>query len=45
MGKEIADEGKLTSRSYDDNGGNKRYVTEVLVNEVFMFGNFLFLYT
>ena len=35
-GKEIAIEGKLTSRSYDDNEGNKRYVTEVLVNEVLM---------
>ncbi len=35
-GKEIAIEGKLTSRSYDDNDGNKRYVTEVLVNELLM---------
>lgn len=35
-GKEIAIEGKLTSRNYDDNEGNKRYVTEVLVNEVLM---------
>ncbi len=37
-GKEIAIEGKLTSRSYDDNDGNKRYVTEVLVNELLMLG-------
>ena len=35
-GKEIAIEGKLTSRSYDDNEGNKRYVTEVLVNELLL---------
>jgi len=37
-GKEIAIEGKLTSRSYDDNDGNKKYVTEVLVNELLMLG-------
>ncbi len=35
-GKEIAIEGKLTSRSYDDKDGNKRYVTEVIVNELLM---------
>jgi len=38
-GKEIAIEGKLTSRSYDDKDGNKRYVTEVVVNELLMLGN------
>jgi single-strand DNA-binding protein len=38
-GKEIAIEGKLTSRSYDDKDGNKRYVTEVIVNELLMLGN------
>lgn len=38
-GKEIVVEGKLTSRSYDDKEGNKRYVTEVVVNEVLMLGN------
>ena len=32
-GKEIAIEGKLTSRSYDDKDGNKRYITEVVCNE------------
>lgn len=37
-GNEIAIEGKLTSRSYDDNEGNKRYITEVLVNELLMLG-------
>ena len=37
-GKEIAIEGKLTSRSYDDKDGNKRYVTEVVVNELLMLG-------
>lgn len=33
-GKEIAIEGKLTSRSYDDDEGKKRYVTEIIVNEL-----------
>ena len=37
-GKEIAIEGKLSSRSYDDNDGNKKYITEVLVNELLMLG-------
>lgn len=37
-GKEIAIEGKLTSRSYDDKEGNKRYVTEVLVSELLLLG-------
>ncbi len=38
-GKEIAIEGKLTSRSYDDKDGNKKYITEVVVNELLMLGN------
>ncbi len=37
-GKEIAVEGKLTHRSYDDKNGEKRYVTEVVVNEVLLLG-------
>ena len=37
-GKEIAIQGKLTSRSYDDKEGAKRYVTEVVVNEVLLLG-------
>tara|TARA_B110000967_G_scaffold166246_1_gene174225 strand:+ start:4891 stop:5223 length:333 start_codon:yes stop_codon:yes gene_type:complete len=37
-GKEIAIEGKLTSRTWDDKEGNKRYTTEVVVNEVVLFG-------
>ena len=36
-GKEIAIEGKLTNRSWDDKQGNKRYTTEVVVNELLMF--------
>jgi single-strand DNA-binding protein len=37
-GSEIAIEGKLTSRSYDDKDGNKRYITEVICNELLMMG-------
>lgn len=37
-GKEIAIEGKLTHRSYDDKNGEKRYVTEVVVNDVLLLG-------
>uniref|UniRef100_UPI0035C84B2E single-stranded DNA-binding protein n=1 Tax=Aurantibacter sp. TaxID=2807103 RepID=UPI0035C84B2E len=37
-GKEIAIEGKLTSRSYDTKEGNKRYITEVVCNEVLLLG-------
>jgi single-strand DNA-binding protein len=35
-GKEIAIEGKLTHRSYDDKEGNKRYITEVVANEILL---------
>tara|TARA_R110000868_G_C10830567_1_gene759355 strand:+ start:657 stop:995 length:339 start_codon:yes stop_codon:yes gene_type:complete len=38
-GKEIAIEGKLTSRSYEDKDGVKRYVTEVVVSEVLLLGS------
>lgn len=37
-GKEIAIEGKLTHRSYDDKDGTKRYISEVLVNEILLLG-------
>src|SRR5690606_19773320 len=35
-GKEIAIEGKLTNRSWDDKDGNKHYVTEIVANELLM---------
>ena len=35
-GKEIAIEGKLTHRSYDDQNGVKRFISEVLINEVLL---------
>lgn len=37
-GKEIGIEGKLTHRSYDDKNGEKRYVTEIVANEVLLLG-------
>jgi len=38
-GKEIAIEGKLTNRSYETKEGEKRFITEVVVNELLMLGN------
>ena len=35
-GKEIAIEGKLTNRSYETPTGEKRYVTEIICNELLM---------
>ncbi|PKP27094.1 MAG: single-stranded DNA-binding protein [Bacteroidetes bacterium HGW-Bacteroidetes-2] len=37
-GKEVAIDGKLTTRSWDDKEGNKRYITEVLCNELLLLG-------
>lgn len=37
-GNEIAIEGKLTSRSYEDKNGDKRYITEIVCNELLMLG-------
>ena len=37
-GKEVAIEGKLAHRSYEDKNGEKRYVTEVVVNDVLLLG-------
>ena len=37
-GKEIAIEGKLTSRSYETEAGEKKYVTEVVANEILLLG-------
>lgn len=37
-GKEIAIEGKLTHRSYDDKEGNKRYITEIVATELLLLG-------
>jgi len=37
-GTEVAIEGKLINRSYNDKQGNKRYITEVQVNELLLLG-------
>ena len=38
-GKEVAIEGKLTSRSYENKAGEKKFITEVLVSEILLLGN------
>ena len=38
-GSEVAVDGRLVSRSYTDKGGNKKYVTEVEINEILMLGS------
>ncbi len=37
-GKQVYVEGRLQSRSYDDKDGNKRYITEVVADEVLLLG-------
>ena len=38
-GQEIAIEGKLSNRSWDDKDGSKRYITEVVCNELLLLGS------
>lgn len=37
-GKEVAIDGKLTTRAWEDKDGIKRYTTEVVCNELLMLG-------
>ena len=37
-GNEVAVEGKLTHRSYENKEGEKRYITEIKCNELLMLG-------
>ncbi|QSE95903.1 single-stranded DNA-binding protein [Fulvivirga lutea] len=37
-GQEVAIEGKLIHRSYETNSGEKKYVTEINLNELLMIG-------
>ena len=37
-GKEVALEGKLVNRSYNDKDGNKKYITEIQVSELLLLG-------
>ena len=38
-GSEVVVEGKLINRSYNDKEGNKKYITEIQVNELLMIGS------
>lgn len=38
-GQEIAVEGKLVHRAYETNAGEKRYITEINVNDLVMLGS------
>jgi len=38
-GQEIAIEGKLTNRSYEDKEGATRYITEIMCNELLLLGS------
>lgn len=37
-GSEIAVDGKVQYRSYEDKNGEKKYITEIVVNEMLMLG-------
>ncbi|MGY8915348.1 MAG: single-stranded DNA-binding protein [Flavobacteriales bacterium] len=37
-GKEIGNEGKLTSPSYENEAAEKQYITEILVHEILLLG-------
>ena len=38
-GSEVAIEGKLTNRSYETKEGVKKYITEIVINEILLLGN------
>jgi single-strand DNA-binding protein len=38
-GTEVAIEGKLINRNYTDKEGNKKYITEIQVNELLLLGS------
>jgi single-strand DNA-binding protein len=37
-GSEIAIDGKISNRSYEDKSGEKHYITEILVNSILLLG-------
>lgn len=37
-GKQVALSGKISTRNYDDKNGNKRYITEIICNELIFLG-------
>ncbi|MBN1339158.1 MAG: single-stranded DNA-binding protein [Bacteroidales bacterium] len=38
-GKEVAVEGKLTTRTYEDKDGHKKFISEVVVSEILLLGS------
>jgi single-strand DNA-binding protein len=38
-GKQVYIEGKVTTRSYDDRDGNKKYITEIVADQMQMLGS------
>ncbi len=38
-GREVAIEGRLAHRTYDDKDGNTKYITEVIVNQILLLSN------
>jgi single-strand DNA-binding protein len=38
-GSEVVIDGKLSSRSYEDKDGHKKYVTEIVLNEFLLLGS------
>jgi len=38
-GREVAIEGRLTHRSYDDKDGGTKYITEIIVTEILLLSN------
>ena len=38
-GREVAIEGRLMHRSYDDSEGTTKYITEIIVNEILLLNN------
>ncbi len=38
-GKQVYIEGKIQTRSYDDRDGNKRYITEIVADQMHMLGS------
>lgn len=38
-GREVALQGRLSHRSYEDKNGQQKYITEIIVNEILLLGN------
>jgi single-strand DNA-binding protein len=38
-GVEVAVEGKLVNKSYEDKSGNKRYITEIVISDFLLLGS------